>query len=139
MAVWETFDWRQALDWELLYAVGLRVVGGGELDSPPNCLRLGKFGVQVPLDARVVGHFVLSEGCATDGRRGHPHEESRARMANGRTLFPHLEDGLCKFLALEHVEVWEAVALKDAKGSGLTDARNIAQKLHLNWGPASAH
>ena len=58
---------------------------------------------------------------------------------HGGIFFPDIEASLNKLAPPGHSEVCEPAPLKGARESDVTNAKNDALKLHLNWGHASAH
>ena len=61
------------------------------------------------------------------------------KMANGGIFFPYSKDGPYQFVPPKHLTACSTVALGDASEARATDAKNIASKLYLDWGHASAH
>ena len=90
------------------------------------------FEARPPLMRRVAHHWVVDPLIRLRGFRMRVNYYSRKKLMVG--LFSGLRARLYESALPAHLAARKVAALKDTGGSGGTRAKNIALKLHLNWG-----
>ena len=105
---------------------------GNIWDPPRNYLHLEKLGAAAPWNVYGAGHYV-SDVASFDVGGAPPL--GRGAIQSASSFSPDFEDGPRQFAPPGHLEVREAVALKNAREARAT----FAVKLHPNWGRAPAH
>ena len=123
----------------------------GQLDFARNTLTLGTKGIEIPLKVNEMGHYILSvidfpsgvhradsvaQFSASFLEWGPPRP--RPNLEHGGICLPFTDDGLCSFSPPGSFSACKAVTLGDAREGNNSDPKKIIEKLHVNWGHASA-
>ena len=114
-------------------------------------LTLGTRGIEIPLKVNAMGHYILS---VMDFPLGVRRVDSapqlsasflewepprpRPNLDHGGICLPFTDEGLCSFSPPRTFSACKTVTLGDAREGNNSDPRKIIEKLHVNWGHASA-